>query len=150
MRSYISRKTCVRWFLLALTLCTLVLPGLASAQSQSAEILAMEREGVYFEFKCSVMEVHRDHLVVCEEIIELVDFRQGELRYKTMLRNHRGKSLRLSSFRQGHWVFIRGFKLDDGRILARGMYRLPRDLTNKQARKAFSFVREAPTWEPQP
>ena len=149
MRSYISRKTCVRWFLLALTLCALVLPDVASAQSQSAEILAMEREGDYFEFRCSVMEVHRDHLVVCEEVIDLVDFRRGRYRYETMLRDHLGRSLTLNAFMKDHWVFIRGFELRNGHIAAREIYRLPRYMTDKQARKAFSFVREVPRWEPQ-
>jgi hypothetical protein len=66
-----------------------------------------------------------------------------------MLRDHRGRSLTLRAFRTGHLVFIRGFKLDNGQILAREIYRLPRNMSRKQARRAFSFIRQVPRWEPQ-
>lgn len=137
----------VKRFFLALLACTLVLPGFALAQS--AEIIALEREGSYFEFQCSVMEVHPDHLVVCEEIIGLIDFRQGGKRYKTMLRDHRGNSLSLRAFGPKNWVFIRGFELENGQILAREIYRLPREI-KKWERRYFPFFSKVPKWEAQP
>lgn len=137
----------VKRFLLALVVCTLVLPGFALAQF--AEIGELEREGDYFELQCSVMEVHPDYLVVCEQTIQLVDFRQGGQRYKTMLRDHRGNSLSFRAFGQNNWVFIRGFKLENGQILAREIYRLPRHVKQGE-RRHFPFFSQVPKWEAQP
>jgi len=130
-----------------MTLCTLVLPGFALAQS--AEIVALEREGDYFELQCSIMEVHRDYLVVCEETIKLVDFRQGGQRYKTMLLDHEGNSLSFRDFRQNNWVFIRGFELENGEIFAREIYKLPRHVKQGE-RRYFPFFSQVPKWEAQP
>ena len=137
----------VKRFLLALVACTLVLPGFALAQS--AEILALEREGDYFELQCSVMEVHPDYLVVCEETIRLVDFRQGGQRYKTMLFDHRGNSLSFRAFGQNNWVFIRGFELENGQIFAREIYRLSQYVKQGE-RSYFPFFSRVPKWEVQP
>lgn len=137
----------VKRFLLALVVCTLVLPGFALAQFD--EIGALEREGDYFELQCSVMEVHRDYLVVCEKTIKLVDFRQGGQRYKTMLRDHKGNSLSFRDFRQNNWVFIRGFELENGQIFAREIYKLPRHIKQID-RRYYSFFSQVPKWETQP
>jgi hypothetical protein len=137
----------VKRLLLALVVCTLVLPGFALAQFD--EIGALEREGDYFELQCSVMEVHPDQLVVCEKTIRLVDFRQGGQRYKTMLLDHKGNSLSFWSFRQNNWVFIRGFELENGQIFAREIYRLPRDVKQGE-RRYFPFFSQVPKWEVEP
>lgn len=137
----------VKRFLLALVVCTLVLPGFALAQFD--EIGALEREGDYFELQCAVMEVHPDYLVVCEKVIKLVDFRQGGQRYKTMLMDHRGNSLSFRDFRQNNWVFVRGFELKNGQIFAREIYKLPRHIKQGE-RRYYSFFSEVPKWETQP
>jgi hypothetical protein len=127
--------------------CTLLLPGLALAQSD--DIGALEKERDYFELQCRIMEVHPDHLVVCEEIIELVDFRQGGKHYKTMLRDHRGNRLSFSAFGQNNWVFIRGFELSNGHMGAREIYRLPREIKQRE-RRYFPFFSQVPKWKAQP
>jgi len=137
----------VKRFLLALVVCTLVLPGFALAQFD--EIGALEREGDYFELQCAVMEVHPDYLVVCEKVIKLVDFRQGGQRYKTMLRDYKGNSLSFRDFRQNNWVFVRGFELKNGQIFAREIYKLPRHIKQGE-RRYYSFFSEVPKWETQP
>lgn len=137
----------VKRFLLALVVCTLVLPGFALAQFD--EIGALEREGDYFELQCAVMEVHPDYLVVCEKVIKLVDFRQGGQRYKTMLLDHKGNSLSFRDFRQNNWVFVRGFELKNGQIFAREIYKLPRHIKQGE-RRYYSFFSEVPKWETQP
>lgn len=137
----------VKRLLLALVVCTLVLPGFALAQFD--EIGALEREGDYFELQCAVMEVHPDYLVVCEKVIKLVDFRQGGQRYKTMLLDHKGNSLSFRDFRQNNWVFVRGFELKNGQIFAREIYKLPRHIKQGE-RRYYSFFSEVPKWETQP
>lgn len=137
----------VKRLLLALVVCTLVLPGFALAQFD--EIGALEREGDYFELQCGVMEVHPDYLVVCEKVIKLVDFRQGGQRYKTMLRDYKGNSLSFRDFRQNNWVFVRGFELKNGQIFAREIYKLPRHIKQGE-RRYYSFFSEVPKWETQP
>ena len=131
-------------FLLALVICTLVLPGFALAQFD--EIGTLEKDKDYFEMQCSIMEVHPDHLVICEKIIRLVDFRQGGQRYKTMLRDHRGNSLSLRDFRHNNWVFVRGFELENGQIFAREIYKLPRHFKRRD-RRYYSFFSQVPKWE---
>lgn len=136
----------VKRFLLALVICTLVVPGFALAQFD--EIMALERDKDYFEMQCSIMEVHPDNLVICEKIIQLVDFRQGGQRYKTMLRDYRGNSLSFRDFRQNNWVFVRGFELENGQIFAREIYKLPRHIKQRD-RRYYSFFTQVPEWETQ-
>lgn len=144
MRPFVCRNTYFRWFLLILTVCGLVMPSLASAQFD--DIAALEREREFFTLQCRIMEVHPDHLVVCEETIKLVDFRQGGKRYKTMLRDHKGRSISYQSFKKGQWVFIRGFELSNGHWGAREIYRLHRELRSWEGRN-YPFLVTAATWE---
>lgn len=146
MRPCIPRKTYSRWFLLTLTVCALILPNLASAQSD--DIGALEKERDYFELQCRIMEVHPEYLVVCEKTIELVDYRRGGKRYKTMLRDHLGRSISFRAFGKGQWVFIRGFELSNGHMGAREIYRLHREIGSREARN-YPFMVKAPRWEAQ-
>ena len=136
----------VKRLLLALVMCTLVVPGFALAQFD--EIWALERERDYFDLQCPIMEVHPEQLVVCEKIIELVDFRQGGKRYRTMLRDHRGNSLSFRALGQNDWVFVRGFELENGEIFAREIYLLPREIKQGE-RRYFPFFSQIPIWEAQ-
>ncbi|MEE9420465.1 MAG: hypothetical protein V3W43_13350 [Desulfatiglandaceae bacterium] len=105
----------------------------------------------FFEFQCTIMEVHprRNYLIVGEKKIELVDLQKGTQLYRTILRDSNGKTIPLSSFKKGQWVFIRGFRFLDGRIAAREIYQLPGMVTGKDLGK-YPFFKNVPVWEPVP
>lgn len=116
------------------------------------DIRIEESEDVeFFELQCTIMEVHprRSYLIAGEKKIELVDFQKDAQRYRTMLRDSSGKTIPLSSFKKGQWVFIRGFRLLDGRITAREIYQLPGMVTGKDLGK-YPFFENVPVWEPVP
>jgi hypothetical protein len=120
----------------------IALPDIKIEESEDVE---------FFELQCTVMEVHprRNYLIVGEKKIELVDLQKGAQRYRTMLRDSTGKTIPLSSFKKGQWVFVRGFRLLDGRIAAREIYQLPRMVTGKDVGK-YPFFKDVPGWEPVP
>lgn len=99
----------------------------------------------FFEFQCTIMEVHpgSNYLIVGEKRIELVDFLKGDKRYRTILRNSEGETIGLSSFKKGQWVFVRGFRLSEGRIAAREIYQLPAMAPRSDF---YPFFKTVPTW----
>jgi len=145
MHSRMSRRAFITW-------CVVILSGLCFPNMLFAgpDIMIDVSEDVeFFDLQCTIMEVHAKskYLIVCEKKIELMDFRKGNLRYITMLRDSSEKTIPLSSFKRGQWVFIRGFKFSDGRIKAREIYQLPGMVSRKDFRK-YPFFEKVPDWEP--
>jgi len=145
MYSWISRRVFIVW-------CVVVLSGLCFPEMLFAEPdITTDREDLdFFELHCSIMEVHRagNYLVAGEERVELIDLRKGKRRFRTMLRDSGGNTIPLSFFKKGQMVFIRGFKLSDGRIKAREIYRLPRKVITRSALRKYPFFKKVPVWEP--
>ena len=140
MSSGISR----RQFLIgcAVILGSLVFPHILLAGPD----VTVDRSDVkFFEFQCTIMEVHpqSNYLIVGEKRIELVDFLKGDKRYRTILRNSEGETIGLSSFKKGQWVFVRGFRLSEGRIAAREIYQLPAMAPRSDF---YPFFKNVPTW----
>jgi len=104
----------------------------------------------FFKFQSTIMEVNQqnNYLIAGEKFIELVDFRKGRHRFKTMLRNSNGEKTSLGSFRRGQKVFIRGFELPDGTIKAREIYQLAGTVETRNDLRKYSFFEKVPVWEP--
>jgi len=104
----------------------------------------------FFELQTTVMEVHQkdNYLIAGEKVIQLLDFRTGRKRFITMLRNTDGEKILLKTFARGQKIFIRGFKLSDGTIKARGIYQLPETVVTSEDLRKLSFVVTVPVWEP--
>jgi hypothetical protein len=102
------------------------------------------------ELHSIVMEVSQAerYLIVGEQRIDLIDMKSGVERFRTMIRNSQGKAIPLLSLHKGNMVFVRGFRLTDGRIMAREIYRLPRSVQTRKALQKYDFYRTVPTWEP--
>ena len=122
-----------------------VLLPLAALAGQK-DLAAQLDETDPFELQATIMEVNswNKYLIVAEKKVELVDFRKGGKRYKTMVRDWKGNTIRLEQLEKGQWVFIRAYKLVDGTIAAREVYRLPGIVRN---RKSFSFFQKVPPWQ---
>ncbi|MBW2631682.1 MAG: hypothetical protein JRC90_07975 [Deltaproteobacteria bacterium] len=105
----------------------------------------------FLELQSTVMEVYpqNNYLIAGEKFIELVDFRKGRKRFRTMLRNSDGEKTSLRAFKRGQKVFVRGFELPDGTIKARGIYQLAENIrTRNDLRKCSFFGKVVPVWEP--
>ena len=143
MDSRISRRAFITW-------CVVILGGLCFPNMLFAgpdiTIGESEEDVEFIDLQCTIMEVHArsKYLIVGEKKIELVDLREGNQRYITMLRDSKGETIPLSSFKKGQWVFIRGFKFSDGRIKAREIYQLPGMVDMRK----YPFFKEVPVWEP--
>jgi len=101
-------------------------------------------------FHAAIMEKHAGggYLIVAERRVELLEINEGGRVYKTMLKNSRGATIRFGSLEKGTMVFIRGFEYDDGRIMAREIYALPRNVTSERKLKKYVFYQQVPLWEP--
>ncbi|MDD5724081.1 MAG: hypothetical protein PHY29_10160 [Syntrophales bacterium] len=104
----------------------------------------------FFKLQSTVMEVHpqNNYLIAGEKMIELVDFRKGSKRFRTMLTNPSGGETSLESFRRGQKVFIRGFELPNGTIKAREIYQLAETVETRNHLRKHSFFEKVPVWEP--
>lgn len=104
----------------------------------------------FFEIQTTVMQIHQEdnYIIAGEKVIQLLDFRTGRKRFITMLRNADGGEISLKTFARGQKVFIRGFKLSDGTIKARGIYQLPESVVTSEDLRKLSFVVNVPVWEP--
>jgi len=104
----------------------------------------------FFELQSTAMEVHpqNNYLIVGEKFIELVDFRKGKKRFRTMLRNSNGEKTSLRTFKRGQKVFVRGFELPDGTIKAREIYQLAENIRTRNDLRKYSFFKKVPAWEP--
>ncbi len=103
----------------------------------------------FFTLQTTVMEVHsqNNYLIAGEKIIELVDFRKGKKRFRTMLKNSSGGDTSLGSFKKGQKIFIRGFELPDGTIQAREIYQLAESVKTRNDLRKYSFFEKVPVWE---
>ena len=104
----------------------------------------------FFELQTTVMEVHpqNNYLIAGEKFIELVNFRRGKQRFRTMLRNSDGEKTTLRTFKRGQKIFVRGFELPDGIIKARGIYQLEENIRTRNDLSKCSFFGKVPVWEP--
>ena len=103
----------------------------------------------FFTLQTTVMEVHsqNNYLIAGEKIIELVDFRKGKKRFRTMLKNSSGGDTSLGSFKKGQKIFIRGFELPGGTIQAREIYQLAEIVKTRNDLRKYSFFEKVPVWE---
>jgi len=104
----------------------------------------------FFKLQSTIMKVHpqNNYLIAGEKIIELVDFRKGKKRFRTMLRNSDGDKTSLKTFKRGQKIFVRGFELPDGTIKARGIYQLAENIRTRNDLRKCSFFGKVPVWEP--
>jgi hypothetical protein len=109
--------------------------------------ITIDRSAVveFFETQCTIMEVHpgEHSLIVGENRIELVDFQEGDTRYRTILKDSQGHRIPFRSFKKGQWVFVRGFRLSQGTIAAREIYQLPGMVSRPDL---YPFFQEVPAW----
>ena len=73
-----------------------------------------------FEARALIMEVrsNRAQFVAAEQTIYVVNARFGNERLITELAVADGKRMDFESFRQGEWVYVKGFKHIDGGVVA--------------------------------
>jgi len=127
--------------------CAVILGNLVFPQIVLAtpDITIDQTDAEFFQIQCTIMEVHPEasYLIVGEKRIELVDFLKGNKRYRTILKNSKGETIPFNSFRKGQWVFVRGFRLSDGRIAAREIYQLPGMAPRSDF---YPFFKVVPPW----
>ena len=140
------RKTAVQWAIIG-AVC-LAFPRILLAGPDDIRLDDLEEVGV-FEVQSKVMEVNAslNYLIVAERKIEIKDLQIGGQRYRPLLTDANGKTIALSSFKKGQWVFVRGFELTDGRIAAREVYRLPGRVAKKNS-PAYPFFKKVPVLAP--
>lgn len=111
----IFRKTLLLW--LVIGICGLLYPANTGAFSGKSTIFP---EGVEpFELNGVIMEVNtrEAYLIVAEKRIN-VELKVGDQLYRASLLDTKGRAIKLSSFRKGQRVLVRGLKLTDGVIAA--------------------------------
>jgi len=126
----------------------LFLPQILVAET---DIPAVERAGTtgLFEVQSRIMEINygKKYMIVAEKRVDLIDYREGGQRYRTLLKNSRGNRISFRSFKRKNWVFVRGLELGDDRIAAREIYRLPRFVEPEDYGK-YPFFKEVAAWPP--
>ena len=112
------------------------------------QMLVAETTGL-FEVQSRIMEVNygKKYLIVAEKRVDLIDYREGDQRYMTLLNNSKGDTISFRSFKIKDWVFVRGWELDGNRITAREIYRLPQFVEPKDYGK-YPFFKELAVWAP--
>jgi hypothetical protein len=135
------------WFI-AIPLILLSHTALGGAESQ---IVAPTGGSPVYRVLGRVMHVDLEgnFLIVLEKKIELVDQIDGNRRFRTTLKDSRGNPLALDAFREGQWVFVRGFKLKNGSVRAREIYQLPGYVSRKDMAR-YSFFKNVPPWRWEP
>ena len=85
------------------------------------------------ELNATIMEISLldAYMIIAEERIELAKFMRGVDRSQTELKSISGKAIGVSSFKAGERVFVYGYRLDDDRIVATLVHKLPPRFTNK-------------------
>ena len=73
-----------------------------------------------FEARALIMEVHgkKAQLVAAEQTIYVVNLNLGDQQLITELTDADGNRTDFGSFRQGEWVYVKGFKHIDGGVVA--------------------------------
>ncbi len=73
-----------------------------------------------FEARALIMEVHgkKAQLVAAEQTIYVVNLNLGDQQLITELTDADGNRMDFGSFRQGEWVYVKGFKHIDGGVVA--------------------------------
>jgi hypothetical protein len=72
-----------------------------------------------FEARALIMEVHgkKAQFVAAEQIIYVVNLSLGDQQLITELTDADGNRMDFGSFRQGEWVYVKGFKHIDGGVI---------------------------------
>ena len=73
-----------------------------------------------FEAHALIMDVNRKkaQLVAAEQIIYVVDLNFGDQHLITELTDSEGNRMNFGAFRQGQWVYVKGFKHINGGVVA--------------------------------
>jgi hypothetical protein len=73
-----------------------------------------------FEARALIMEVHakKAQFVAAEQTIYVVNLSLGDQRLITELTDVDGNRMDFESFRQGEWIYVKGFKHIDGGVVA--------------------------------
>jgi hypothetical protein len=73
-----------------------------------------------FEARALIMEVHgkKAQFVAAEQTIYVVNLSLGDERLITELTDADGNRMDFGSFRQGEWVYVKGFRHIDGGVVA--------------------------------
>jgi hypothetical protein len=73
-----------------------------------------------FQARARIMEVdaQRAELIAAEETIHVVDWRFDDGQLTTELTDSNGDPLDFGSFRQGQWIWVKGFRHIEGGVIA--------------------------------
>ena len=109
------------FLLIVMGICGFSYPNNTAAFSkESIDFESMEP----FEISAVISEINlrEAYLIVGEKKILLIEFKVGDKHYRTAFVNQRGSTSYVTSLRTSLWlrerVLVRGFKLDNGDILA--------------------------------
>ena len=129
--------------LLTFLIVWLLLSPAALAARISSYVPAVER--VVFQGQIEVVKEACESFVVQEREVCLVDFIQDGRRYQTAILNLDGSSMSPAQLVVGAWVAVKGVVLADGRVGAKVIYLLPRQLSRAEA-AAYPVLMSEPDW----
>lgn len=145
MKRMLSKKSCILFFVILAAY--IIIPAAFSAEPDFPKDWGNLEP---YELHSIVMTANyaEHYLIIGEQRIDLIDIKSGADRYRTMIRNSQEKTIPFQSLHKGNMVFVRGFKLSDGHIMAREIYRLPRSVQTGKALQRYNFYKSLPPWEP--
>ena len=114
------KKLCslVRWCLI-ISYSLLMLPVNSAAEKNILVHFSFD-DCDPFEARALIVEIHakKTQFVAAEETIYVVNLSLGDQRVTTELADVDGNRMDFESFRQGEWIYIKGFKHIDGGVVA--------------------------------
>ena len=125
------------WMVLIFGMGALLFPMYAPAETDILKDFSFD-DCDPFEARALIMDVNRKNaqLVAAEQIIYVVDLNFGDQHLITELTDPEGNHLDFGAFRQGQWVYVKGFKHIDGGVVASLVQRIdPPETQNPVLRK---------------
>lgn len=124
-----------------------VLLSPAAPACQAAKISQFQNDWRETEFigRVEMVSPAGDYLVVGERRVFLVDLTYQHRRYLTNILDSNGREIPFDKIVKDSWVFIRAGALPDLTYGARDIYLLPRELSDKEA-KRYPALWVIPPW----
>ena len=98
----------------------------------------------------NIMETGRDHIVVNEKMILIINENRQGKPYKTFIMNLEDKQLKVDALKKGVFVAINGTKsMDKDKqyvIVAKEIYVLPRSMSGKEMKKYPKLQKPVESW----
>ncbi len=86
-------------------------------------------EYTQFQGKITYVSPEKDYIIASERKIFLVDLVYSGRRYMTNIKDIYGNDIGFKMLKEGEWVFVRGGRLKDNTIGARGIFLLPKHIS---------------------